>query len=506
MAWDFNTFDLRNWKITLPVDADYFAAGGGDGNPFDDKAFEVKGYDKFEGFEAEEFFFYDASQDAMVFRADVNGAKTSANTRYVRSELREMEGENGTINAAWSVNEGGTLSGTLKVDALSTELEEGNGPRDFARAIVGQIHGEDDELVRLYYDSQGDLYYANEHTGGSGGVQDDERYFYFEDENGNRPNVALGETFSYIINVSDNKLTVKIYADGMTYSAADTIDEKTGKTVTATEISDFWDNDSFYFKSGLYQGVNNTDGHPHEGTGVASAAFFGIDVGHGAGEGRDAWLGDASDMDGGNDGGSGDPIIGTADADEIVGTPGADTILGEGGNDDIRGGGGDDRIMGGGGWDQLRGGRGDDDIRGNGGNDLLKGDDGDDILRGGSGSDELWGNSGDDIIYAGQGGDWLKGGNGADTYVFEFLDGVDTIADFSTSNDDQIDISAILANADGLTGSNAFEERYVDLRQRGSDTRVYIDLDGEGSGAAKHALTLSNEAASGLDAGDFILF
>ncbi|MEL6523044.1 MAG: polysaccharide lyase family 7 protein [Pseudomonadota bacterium] len=502
MPWDFNSFDLTNWKLTLPVDSDYFEDGNEDYT--DGTAYEVKGYDDLEGFEAGEFFFYDDSIDALVFRAGTTGAKTSAGTRYVRTELREMEGDNGETNSAWSISEGGALSATLRVDELPDEESEGSAPWDYSRVIVGQIHGEDDELTRLYYDSQGDVYFANELTGGNG-VDVDERSFYFEDENGNRPDISLGETFSYLINVEDGQLIVKIFADDTTYTASDIVED--GVTIDATEIIDDWYDDSFYFKAGLYMGVQGDDpDHPKYGDGFGEASFFAIDVGHEDGEGFDAWLGD--------DGGpitpppppsEGEVFDGSSGADVYVGTAGNDTVYGNSGGDDLRGGAGNDQMWGGGGWDALRGGDGNDNIRGNAGNDLLKGEGGNDTLRGGSGSDELWGNDGDDRIMAGRGADWLKGGNGADTYVFDWLDGVDTIADFSTSNGDMIELTNILDDATGLTSSNALSDGYIDLVQDGADTKVYIDLDGDnGSAAAKLQIILLDETASGLDLNDFI--
>ncbi|MBE3636773.1 polysaccharide lyase family 7 protein [Mangrovicoccus algicola] len=491
MPWNHSIFDLNNWKVTLPVDADYFKSDGGDGNFFDDTAYEVKP-PNFEGFEAEEFFYYDANQDAMIFRADVNGARTSANTNYTRSELREMNDDGS--NAAWSVSQGGTLSATLKVTELA---EEDDG--DPARVIVGQIHGANDELCRLYYNADGDLYYANELTGSDG----DERLFYFENAAGQRPNVALGETFSYIIEVVDGKLIVAIYADGQTYSAVPT------DGVDPTEIIDDWNGDSFYFKAGVYQGVTHVSGHASEGSGAAEAAFFGIDISHDEGGGRDAWLGDnpgGGSGGGGTGGGSGNTIDGTSGADDISGTSGADLINAGAGADTVSGGGGNDTINGGGGYDSLKGDAGNDVLNGNAGNDTLKGGAGNDTLTGGSGSDELWGNDGDDVLVAGSGSDWLKGGAGADTYVFTDLHGTDVVADFSRPNGDVLDLSEILDGASGLGGSNAISGGYVEFVQDGADTRLYVDLDGDaGSGARVHLATLLDETAADFGLSDLIL-
>lgn len=158
----------------------------------------------------------------------------------------------------------------------------------------------------------------------------------------------------------------------------------------------------------------------------------------------------------------------------------------------------------------MRGDAGDDYIDGGAGNDLLKGSDGDDTLIGGTGSDELWGNDGDDTLAAGSGADWLKGGDGADNFLLSALGGVDTIADFSRSNGDQLDLSVVLAEpvATGsvAAASDALSNGHVQLRQDGDDTRVYLDQDGaEGGGGWTHIATLMDETAEDFEASDFIV-
>ena len=473
MAWTFDDFDLSEWKVTLPNDADYYVEDGGDGDFSDDTAYEVK---DIEGFEDPDAFYYNEEEGTMVFSADVSGAKTSSSTKYTRSELRErtVDEDGNTSDAAWTIEDGGTLSATLKVTELAVE-DDG----DAGRVIVGQIHGEDDELVRIYYNADGELYYANEITGSDG----EERLFSFENEAGESPDVALGETFSYIIDVTDGQLIVQIYADGEVYSPVPT------DGVDPYEIVDTWYDDTFYFKAGVYQAVNDLEGDAAEGTGTAMAEFYGIDVSHEPGEGRDAWLGETdstTDGDTGTDTDTDiDTIEGTSSADDITGTDGDDVIDGLGSADTIDGGAGNDTVYGGGGADELRGDAGDDVLQGDGGNDVVKGGDGDDEIHGGTGSDELWGNDGDDTIHAGEGGDWIKGGAGADTYVFITVDGIDMIADFSKSDGDSIDLSAVLDGATGLTG-DVVADGFVQFEQDGDDTLVYVDLDGsDGSGSGE---------------------
>jgi Ca2+-binding RTX toxin-like protein len=92
----------------------------------------------------------------------------------------------------------------------------------------------------------------------------------------------------------------------------------------------------------------------------------------------------------------------------INGTPGNDNLTGTSGNDIINGSEGDDVLTG---------------VRAN---DVLNGGDGNDILSGGKGSDTLNG---------GLGNDNLAGGAGNDVFVLGAGLGVDTVSDFTNSQD-----------------------------------------------------------------------
>lgn len=192
-------------------------------------------------------------------------------------------------------------------------------------------------------------------------------------------------------------------------------------------------------------------------------------------------------------------VNGSAGADTYSGTKFADTIYGNGGNDILRGNGGNDRIFGGQGNDTLRGGTGND------------------ILNGAAGNDKLYGDDGNDRLFGGVGADSLYGGAGKDTFIFKSItestvlaSGRDTIFDFSSSQADVIDLSAIDANVN-LAGDQAFtfigdakfskaagELRYV---QRATDAFIYADVDGDGVAdfAVRFATSIS------FSASDFIL-
>jgi Ca2+-binding RTX toxin-like protein len=102
-------------------------------------------------------------------------------------------------------------------------------------------------------------------------------------------------------------------------------------------------------------------------------------------------------------------VVDTSSTPNLInGTPGNDNLTGTSGNDIINGSEGDDVLTG------LRA------------NDVLNGGDGNDILYGGKGSDTLNG---------GLGNDNLVGGAGNDVFVLGAGLGVDTISDFTNSQD-----------------------------------------------------------------------
>ncbi|MBM1172057.1 polysaccharide lyase family 7 protein [Microvirga arabica] len=227
-------FDLSNWKLTLPVDS----SGGTSGT-----AVEVKNLIDYQ----HSRYFYTGSDGAMTFMASADGATTSGSS-YARSELREMKG---TEKAAWNLTQGGIMTATLEVDAAPNR--EGVG----GKIVVGQIHGQDKELVRLYWEN-GKMYFANDQAGSG----NSETKFYFVDSSGQQPSVSLDEKFSYTIDAKGSDLEVTIYADGQIYKSV-------------TKINNVWQSDTFYFKAGAYLGANETNG-----SGYGQTSFYDLRFNH----------------------------------------------------------------------------------------------------------------------------------------------------------------------------------------------------------------------------------
>ena len=244
-----DNFDLEFWKITFPnaeeEQQDWLTAGG----------------------ERPGEFYTDPVTGGMVFSCPNAGETTSSSTKYSRTELREMlrgaddgistQGINGNNwvtstssasnrSAAGGVD--GTLNATLTVDHVSTTHDDGD-EHMVGRVIVGQIHAPDDEPCKLYYrklpgNTRGSVYFAYEPESGSDVIYP---LIGSPDNDASDPEdgIALGEPWSYEIDVHGHQLTVTVTReDGSTVSDIMTMDS-------------YYDDAYLYFKAGVY---NQNDG------------------------------------------------------------------------------------------------------------------------------------------------------------------------------------------------------------------------------------------------------
>ena len=270
-------FDLLGWYLSTPGDDDK------DGRS-----------DRFSGVElakgaTDERYFFTARDGGMVFRATVAGAKTSKNTRFTRTELREMlrRGDTGisTRNDDRSPNKNnwvlssapdraqraaGGVDGTLRATLAVNRVTETGDRSHVGRVIIGQIHAAVDEPIRLYYrkmpeNKRGSIYAAHERSGG-------EDLFY--ELIGSRRNgaadlpdgIALGEKFTYEIEARGNLLHVSISKDG---------ELRAEQTIDMSESGYDVYNDYMYFKAGVYN-QNDTG----EADDFVQATFYELDASH----------------------------------------------------------------------------------------------------------------------------------------------------------------------------------------------------------------------------------
>ncbi|MFC7291766.1 polysaccharide lyase family 7 protein [Hirschia litorea] len=244
-------FELIDWYLGLPIDEN------GDGKS--DTISEKKLAD---GWTDPRFFYY-SEDGGITFRAPVHGALTSKNTTYVRTELREMLRRGNTkIKTSqpsknnWVLSTAprkarkmaggvdGELHATLAVNHVTTTGE----PHEVGRVIIGQIHGKDDEPVRIYYrklpeNKKGSLYFAHE-------VKSDgeDRFFNLLGDRANDAadpvdGIALNERFSYTIVAFGNALEVSILQDGKVL-----VRRRIDMSASGYDAKDEY----LYFKAGVY--------------------------------------------------------------------------------------------------------------------------------------------------------------------------------------------------------------------------------------------------------------
>ena len=271
--------DLLDWYLSIPTDED--------GNGRSDTISETElaaGYTNSE-------YFYASEDGGIVMRSPSYGFKTSANTNYVRVELREMlrrgdrdirtQGVNknnwvfGSASAGNQLQAGGVdgdLQVTLAVNNVTTTGEN----YQIGRVIIGQIHANDDEPVRLYYrklpgNQRGSVYFAHESRQTDATGDNIETYVEMVGSRSNSApdptdGIALNEVFTYHISVNINLLTVTLSREGKPDVVAN--------YDMSTSLYDAEDQ-YHYFKVGVYH-LNNS-GDPAE---YAQATFYEIRNSH----------------------------------------------------------------------------------------------------------------------------------------------------------------------------------------------------------------------------------
>ena len=267
-------FDLSTWKLSIPVNR-------GDGTATDISVSQLN--DNYQN----SAYFYTASDGGMVFKCPVDGYKTSANTSYTRVELREMLRGTDTSISTQGVNKNnwvfgtapqadknaaaaydGEMNATLAVNHVTTSGSSSH----IGRVIIGQIHANSDEPIRIYYrklrnNNLGSIYFAHEPTDGNGSEQWHEMIGSRSNSASNPSDgIALDEVFSYRINVVGDLLTVTIIRDGK---------QDVVKTVNMVNSGFNVGGQYMYFKAGVYH-VNNSG----NSSDFAQATFYALEKSH----------------------------------------------------------------------------------------------------------------------------------------------------------------------------------------------------------------------------------
>jgi len=278
-------FDLRFWNITLPMDANK-----------DNKVDTVK-VKELQDYAHPDYFFLD-EEGYMVFQSP-NKALTTANSSNTRSELRQMLRSTNTRiktkepknNFALASNKdsdefgliGGRMIATLKVNHVSVNAKYPEKNPAFS-VVIGQIHAGKDETLRKGYGAGNEplkIYYKKLPGHDTGSVfWNYERNLSKEDPNrtditypvwGNtwenredpgEAGVALGEEFSYSVNVFGDIMTLHFVRKGypiVTYeiNLADNVDAY--GNVDEYDHPGGYTGDWMYFKAGAYNQCSSND-------------------------------------------------------------------------------------------------------------------------------------------------------------------------------------------------------------------------------------------------------
>ena len=281
-------FDLSHWKINVPVDLN-------NDNKIDE--IDVKAI---QSYSHPDFFYLDENGD-MVFTAP-NKALTSANSSNTRSELRQMiRGSNTKIKSKYPGNNfaidahplserfgavGGKLEATVKVDHVALRAKNYNKPAAYS-VVVGQIHaGKDKALVaknlgfgwgnepiKIYYKKwpgheKGSVFWNYERNlPKTDSNRTDISYpiwgnLWTNAEDPKNGGIALGEEFSYTINVHKNMMHLTFTAENkptVTYKVnlASNVDAN-GK-VDSLDHPLGYTGDWLYFKAGAYNQCSTKD-------------------------------------------------------------------------------------------------------------------------------------------------------------------------------------------------------------------------------------------------------
>ncbi|SEQ00700.1 poly(beta-D-mannuronate) lyase [Hyunsoonleella jejuensis] len=267
-------FDLSTWNLSIPEDK-------GNGTATTITVSQIN--NNYENSN----YFYTGDDGGMVFKCPVDGFKTSANTSYVRVELREMLRGTNTSISTQGVNKNnwvfgtapeadknaaagydGEMNATLSINHVTTTGSSSH----IGRVVIGQIHANSDEPIRLYYrklkdNELGAIYFAHEPTDGNGDEQWHEMIGSRSNSASNPSDgIALNEKFSYRIKVVGDILTVIIMREAK---------DNVVKTINMVNSGFNVGGQYMYFKAGLYHLNNSGDADDY-----AQVTFYALEKSH----------------------------------------------------------------------------------------------------------------------------------------------------------------------------------------------------------------------------------
>ncbi|WP_298512084.1 polysaccharide lyase family 7 protein [uncultured Kordia sp.] len=126
---NYADINFSNWKVTLPVDEN------NNGKPDEYQPDELVNFGYQTLTPVQPFMYDDTEDESLVFYTYPESSTT--NSSYSRTELRELINPS-NARENWTLAEGGTMKGRLKVASVSQDT---NSSDEFHDVIIMQIHG-----------------------------------------------------------------------------------------------------------------------------------------------------------------------------------------------------------------------------------------------------------------------------------------------------------------------------------------------------------------------------
>ncbi|MEZ9666394.1 polysaccharide lyase family 7 protein [Vibrio breoganii] len=251
-----NGWNIEQWKITLPVSEFYYKEHFGVSSGLNDRDSAVEllpskcsGKDVF-SLETSLPYFYVADNDDVHFIVDLGdaGISTTTNTKYARSELRELYNYNSS-----SICSSSTQNWTVDDNAkhqLQAQLQIEDYPNisgQDPKVIVGQVHGYKikQALIKLQWEGGNKPIRA---ILNNTFLPDDQSCSYCKSFSVDLGTAQANSDWRYNIEVNENGVVLE--AAGVSKSFA--WGEKIENTGYALDPNWAHTDNSFYFKAGIY--------------------------------------------------------------------------------------------------------------------------------------------------------------------------------------------------------------------------------------------------------------
>ncbi|NLS13768.1 polysaccharide lyase family 7 protein [Vibrio sp. SM6] len=264
-----NRWDIDSWKITIPPSRDdWYGSGGSNAAELEPARCQSSSKDVLSNNsniidETVNLSYFNVENGRMHFRTDMSYGVSTANSSYIRSELRELyrssdnpDCSTGDTDTSWYIDDERTDATQHKLSANIKIEQYPNISNQLPKVVVGQIHGFEikQALVKLLWEGNGRPVRAvlNDDF-----ERDNQSCDHCESFSVDLGTYSAGEAWRYTIHADETALTVTTSDDNgenpitRTLRWGDKIRDNNGDYVTFSQ--DWAASDvAYYFKAGIY--------------------------------------------------------------------------------------------------------------------------------------------------------------------------------------------------------------------------------------------------------------